>query len=492
MLLINGPNDIQHEGLDPGYNTQHPLLSLISIKELVEHYNPNVEIIIADGIIHTENEIQKIVENNVKDSEVVGFSGLFYNKDSNIRLSKLVKELNPSVKRIFGNVDAGALGKNYIAKGLADIVFRGYAEEFMLQISKGNFPDDKFITFFNRKKYNTDINKIPIIKFKGFEKYLKAYDSRLPSYDQSIISPFPVSSIRGCLKSSVRGPCKYCTIDNRNVQIQDRTFFWQQIEYLYEELGIKFFFETGDSFFVGNVPQTTLETMPKSLKEKIDVRVYGNLEQITEKNIKTIKQIGVNTFFPGIENTNELVLKNANKRYNINYRNFEGFFERLDILNENEIDFYIPLLFGMGNENKKALKQNQEFVKQAIDRYPKHFKKLYCDIFVPLPSSSYFNRLMHNKSFQEEYKKAHKLVYGESDESNILTTVKPDEVLMIKLMGKYLWKDVKFMGISLWKDVSFNKVYNAVQETINIAKSAGIHAPTNFGVLPFEKYEKIK
>jgi radical SAM superfamily enzyme YgiQ (UPF0313 family) len=480
ILLVNGNNDEQHKSLDSGYNKDNPSLSLISIKEFVEHYNPNTKIVIADGIIHTEKEVKKIIEENAKDTNVVGFSGLFYNRTSNIELSKLVKELNPSVKRIFGNVDAGALAKNYIAKGIADIVYRGYAEQFMLQISKGNFPKDKLITFFNRKKYETDINKIPLLTFKGFEKYLTAYDSRLPTYNQDLISPFPISGIRGCEKSSQKGPCKYCTIDNRNVQVQKRDLFWKENKYLYENLGIKFFFETGDSFLIGNVPQITLETMPNNLKGKIDLRVYGNLEQITEENIKIIKKIGVNTFFPGIENVNESVLKDANKRYNFNYTNFKDFWEKLDILNEHEIDFYIPLLYGMGKENKEALKENIKFVQEAIHRYPKHFKKLYCDIFVPLPSSSYFNILVHNNNFCKDYEKAHEYYYGKNEDNDLVTTVKPDETLMIMLMGKYLWKDV-----------SFKEVYKAVQETINIAKSAGIHAPTNFGILPFEKYEKI-
>lgn len=483
IVLIHSHNDELHGNmLDSGYLLSHPNMGLISLKNYLEKYNPKCKVEAYDELFYSRGDI---IDALYEPADLIGFSDLFYNTINNQEYAKLARMLNPKAKIIFGNVNAAGLGKklvrkpffNLFGKSIADYVYFGYAEEALLRLSLGEKPKSKIFGFGTGVDYPTNMNKLPFINLKGFEKFIKHYDSRKPDYDQTTISPFAINGNRGCIKSVKRGACSYCTEINQFINIQDRNKYWDGIRHLFEDHGIKYFFESADSFLFGNLPLRTKNAMPKDLKGKLNFRVYGNYEHITEKSIRNAKEFGMNTFFTGIENVSESILIKANKRYDINYHTFDDFFKKLDILEDNKITFYLPILLGLEGENKKSLEKNLEFVEEVSKRY-KYFEKFYGGIVVPVSSSDLFKKLKKNKKLCKDYRKAKKKIGGKRNEIKLNKTTKIDYTLLMILMGKYIWNNV-----------TFNEVYDSMNEMIDIVKKNGKYAADNFGVFPFEKKE---
>lgn len=478
IMLINSKNDIEHaNNLDSGYSFTHPHMGLVSIKEYVESKNRYVEVKILDDYFKPPKNLEdEVISFN---ADIYGFSDLFYNTINNQNLASLIKYTRPNSKIVFGNANASGFAQRLALKEYVDYVYIGNGEEFMYQLSVGNFPKRKISGFGTSQPFKTKINELPIIKLKGFEDDLKHYDSRLENYDQSNISPLSISGNRGCIKAVQEGSCTYCTEINEFIEVMNRNKYVKQLSFFYQNLGIKYFFESADSFLFGNLPEKTKDSIPDFLDGKVDFRFYGNLSHINEKSIKEAKKLGMVAFFPGIENVSEEILQRANKRYDINYNNFDDIFKKLDILEENEINFYMPILFGLAGENKRSIEKNMEFVRQVSDRYS-HFDKFYCDIVVPLPGSELFDSLVKNDKLCGEYDKYNTIFTGKVDDSLKKSTM-VDFTLLMKLMGKYIWKDV-----------NFDFVLDSVRETNEIAKNKGIYIANNFGVFDFDKYKSVR
>jgi len=212
-------------------------------------------------------------------------------------------------------------------------------------------------------------------------------------YDRK--NPFPLSSIRGCIKAELDKRCSFCSMDYK-LKLMSPINVWRQIDLLHSRYGFEYFFETGDSFIVGKYPEKLLETRPDYLKN-IRFRIYASPEQINPDSVKTLKALNVASMFLGLETANEHILQRAGKKYS--KTSVEN---ALKFLNNANIQVQIPLIYGLPGETPETLEETYQFVKETLQKYPR--MAILVSPAMPLAGTELFSSLLANKDVRGRYK----------------------------------------------------------------------------------------
>ena len=408
ILLVQAPNDRDHQGLNSGYRTPSPSLALIALRATIMQFASDWEVKILDGNFMNMNEMIKIITERGNDFDFVGFSDLFYNTENNQNLAKLIRKLFPQIQLIWGNVNVSVMGSRYLKKGIADYIVKGAGEGSILKILSGKTKRGEII------KTKWSINNLPVFNFEGYD--LSAFNARQSSYvldDQTL--PFPISITRDCYNSHLRGRCSFCVKFYDKMLLMNADNAWKCINFLFQKYGVKYFLETGDDFVYGKIPSNLLNSRPSHLQDTC-FRFYSNLDGIDKKQITVLKELNTKVLFIGLENIDPEILSLANKLYSsidLN-KGFDEIFKKYDLVEEAGIDFYLPILFGLEGENRRAIEKNVSFVEEMMKRYSKgYLTKFYCGIVVPNAGTSLFLKLLNNQKLREEYAKHHNEIYQE-------------------------------------------------------------------------------
>ncbi|MCF7871743.1 hypothetical protein K9L97_01805 [Candidatus Woesearchaeota archaeon] len=468
VLLIYSEHDPPHNKLDSGYKHEPPSLGLTTLENIVKKEMPDVNIKIIDGRFSTTEEIKKEIK---KEYDFVGYGDLFFNHNNTLKYVQFTRENSPKSKILVGNVNGEALGVKLLKNKLVDYVIAQYGEAALLSLLKETNQKNKIINIPH------NINKLPTLNFDTFKKYIKQWDSRQKDYNIDKITPFPISTTRGCIKALKKDLCMFCSTPYNAVKVLSPKNFWKMVESL-NKYGINYFFETGDDFLIGEYPQKVLRERPSHL-ENVYFRFYGDLDAVTKKRMEILKELNLRDFFIGLENVDEKILTNMKKRYDINYDNFNDIFSKYDILESLGINFYIPILLGTKDESSESLNKNKEFIKEASKRYS-YLTKVYADIVVPTPGAQLFDELLKNEKILQDYKKYYLKMHEDEQNADLNKAIKFDYPLLMKLMIKYTTK------------TNITEILETKQEMLESASKYMIETPINFGMFSFEKYSYVK
>ena len=267
IQFIHPSNDEKHLNLQNGYKSFPPPVGLEILANYLNSKNKGLDIEIFDGN-STDNDT---IVSNIN-GDIIGISDWFSNHNTVIKIARTIKRTNPKAKIIIGGPNASNLGERILLNHMfIDYVVYGDGEEAIDGIVKGLLLDkipnlwykteEGSIKFTFKKSFN--INSTLSYNLDHlFEYNIEKYDSRLYSYSNSVsLTPMPISSIRGCIKAQKYGACSFCSINSDSkIKIKSAEKFWQQIIALNSNYGINKFFETGDSFVIGDYPEQLLKT----------------------------------------------------------------------------------------------------------------------------------------------------------------------------------------------------------------------------------------
>jgi radical SAM superfamily enzyme YgiQ (UPF0313 family) len=209
------------------------------------------------------------------------------------------------------------------------------------------------------------------------------------------LTPVPVSSIRGCLKAEKKGPCIYCSMPERKLRMMDPEKAWRQIIHLYEQYGIDYFFETGDSFAVYDYPAQFLKAKPKNLNVRF--RNYATPDSLNDDNIHIFKELGVEEVFIGVESIDSNVLEQANKSYDT-----AAVEKTISLLEKHNIRVFLPFLFGLPGETYHSVRESSHFAQYLVKKY-RNIKRVLFSLALPLAGTVWFNRLLRNSDIVDQY-----------------------------------------------------------------------------------------
>jgi radical SAM superfamily enzyme YgiQ (UPF0313 family) len=365
----------------------------------------SVEVRILDGNHHVAPAIRRAIKEFQPD--FFGLTDWFSNHKNCIELARYVKSACPETRVAFGGPNAGHLARQILRNhSEVDYVVANDGENAILNLIRGTrtehipnlfyrrSPDEIAFTF----AQHTDLNSIPMFHcdFVGLTESLRPYDCRSAGYRPEYLTPFPVSSIRGCIKAVTSGRCAYCSIPGDKIQLVSPDRFWRQIIALRERYGIEYFFETGDDFVVGTYPERLLRAKPSGLRVRF--RVYTQPSSVTPATLKTLANLGVSDIFIGTENVDPSILEKSGKPYDT-----KRIPSMMRLLGDFGIRPHLTFLFGLPGETLQSASLNASYALSIATEYRHLIKRLLFSLAVPIVGSAWYDRLRADPNVTRHY-----------------------------------------------------------------------------------------
>lgn len=349
------------------------------------------------------------------DGDYIGVTDWYCKHENCLAILKKAKELGAIT--LAGGPNATHLADRYlINNSFIDYVVVGDGENAVYQLLS-NAPLELVPNLVYRKDNKIVHNKALNVTLNRIFDLDKIVNFNIENYPP--FHPFPISSIRGCIKESKGERCSFCSIAH-TLKIMNVDLVWKQIDLLNSKYGFEWFFETGDSFLVGKWPEKLWEARPEHLSH-IKFRVYASPEEITYDNIQTLKKLNVTELFIGVEHTDTEILNRAHK-----YHTPDEMEAILVMLDDVGIKPLLPMIFGLPGETLETLKTNCKFIESVMEKRP----NTHVTIAVPMPlfGTELFNELAVIPEVKEAYKSR-----GDIDKDDSF-----DYELLMRLLTKHM------------------------------------------------------
>jgi len=163
---------------------------------------------------------------------------------------------------------------------------------------------------------------------------------------------------------------------------------------LNEKYGVRYFFESGDNFLVGNYPEKLLDAKPSDLE--ISLRMFASPDLIDKHKAEVLGKLGTDIIFMGIEHADPRILKLANKHYDVKK-------VRESVINckDNGIRVMLPFMFGLPGESEETAKRNVEFAHEIAEIG--NISQILYSFAIPLAGSKLFDDLSKDNDVKEQY-----------------------------------------------------------------------------------------
>lgn len=378
IQLIHPPADEKYNCLEAKWLKSAP----IGLELIASALPKSCVVEIIDG---NNMSLQEILERI--DGGYVGVSDWYSKHDNALKILERAKKKGAIT--IIGGPNATHLSDRILRNhSFVDYVVVGDGEEALRRIVSGENSQtiSNLVYRANDEIRRNVVNNVNLNRIFTIEHILN------PDYNRK--NPFPLSSIRGCIKAEKYGRCSFCSIEHR-LKLMSPKSVWEQISLLKDRYGFEYFFETGDSFVVGIFPELLLESRPDHLK-KIKFRIYASPDQINEPVVETLKKLNVKEIFLGVESIDENILEQAGKRY---YKNQID--KALSLINKAGISAQVPFIYGLPEESQKSMKNTFEYARQIVHKFPGI--KMLVSMPIPLIGSRLFEELRADKIVKREY-----------------------------------------------------------------------------------------
>jgi anaerobic magnesium-protoporphyrin IX monomethyl ester cyclase len=273
-------------------------IGLYYVGAMLKENDYDVEILNWHNINRTPEEIKKMLAE--KEAHVIGLSILHANRWGGIEIARIAKQVDPSVKIVFGGVGASVLWRHFLTHFKeVDFVVIGEGEYTFLNlvkyIEKGNFEDLENIRGIAFRKKNEITRTEAAGKIKDLDKL--PMPSRYFEYQH-------VSSTRGC-----PGNCSFCgspSFWGHKVRFHSPEYFVDQLELLYRK-GINFFYFSDDTFTIKK--DRVIEICKKILERnlKITWAAISRVNYVNKEILYWMRKAGCIQISYGVESGSETI-----------------------------------------------------------------------------------------------------------------------------------------------------------------------------------------
>lgn len=288
---------------------------------------------------------------------LICFSCYCWNMNKINKLSRLIKEVLPESKIIYGGPEAGPIAEKILRENPAvDVVVRGEGEATFKELLEYYLTGHK------------NLFSIKGISYRSGDKVIRNRERKLISNLDEIPSPYLenilplrdkvlyLETYRGCPYK-----CSYCYEGKNYPHL--RYFSKERIE---KELGLILNSDTVKSF---TFTDSIFNLNKKKLREISELIAKNNThnkkmhtieifsEKVDRETVKEFKRAGVVSVETGPQSVNEDTLKAAQR-----YFNREKFSKGVKLLQENEIDVLCDLIVGLPEDNFFKFVRSIKFV----------------------------------------------------------------------------------------------------------------------------------
>ncbi|MBW1747725.1 MAG: cobalamin-dependent protein [Deltaproteobacteria bacterium] len=282
-----------------------PPIGIYYIGAVLKENHYDVEILNWSRIHETPEAIEGILRE--KKPDVIGFSILQANRWGGIDIARIAKQIDPSVKIVFGGVAPTFLWEHFLTH---------FPEIDFVVIGEGEY------TFLNLIQWIQSDEKQPITRIKGiaFRKNGRAVrtEPAEPIHDLDAL-PVPskyfsyqhLSLTRGC-----PGKCRFCGSPKfwgPKIRFHSPEYFVDELERLCQK-GINFFYFSDDTFSVNK--KMVVQICKKILEKKLDISwvAISRVNTMNEDILFWMRKAGCIQISYGVESGSKKIRNFLNKK----------------------------------------------------------------------------------------------------------------------------------------------------------------------------------
>jgi radical SAM superfamily enzyme YgiQ (UPF0313 family) len=362
-------------------NTSFPIGLCILGKKAKE---AGVDVEIIDGLNRSlQYVIDRVIQGN---ADFVGITEMYSFHENALTIARSAKQNGSTT--ILGGPNVNPIATRILRKrDEIDYIVKGDGEQAIKMILEGKSVETIPNLVFRR---NNDIITNPQMNSPLNTLFdLEDIVDRQSLLEKSI----SLASIKGCIKAEEERRCSFCSIDHV-LKLMTPELVWEQIDLLNQKYGFTYFWESGDSFIVGNYPAKILAARPKHLSH-IEWKIYACPNHITEESVEILKALNMKEVMIGIETSNESILKKARKNFNA-----DDVERACSLLTKYGIDMHVGIIYGLPGESETTANNTYKFMKRMVNNYA--IRKVLVSHALPLPGTELFEEIRKEENKRKQ------------------------------------------------------------------------------------------
>jgi radical SAM superfamily enzyme YgiQ (UPF0313 family) len=399
ILLINPKYDLgTFLGKPIRLKYAMPPLGLAYIVAVLEKNNIEVEILddYIDDLGH-KGILEKVKELK---PDIVGITCLTPSANEVYTLVKKIKEKNPDITIVLGNVHASYFAENILKEKIADIIVHFEGEYTLLELVKAlennkDISKVKGISFLkDNKVINTptrpfieDLDELPLPAWHRFP--IKFY--RFPPFVSQEKEILPVLSSRGCPSKCIH--CSAVKTMGKRFRKRNPKKVVDEIEFLIEKYKVKqiVFLDATFGLQKKHGKEICNELISRNIYKKITWACETRPDVVDKDLLQKMYEAGCRRICYGFESGVQFLLDALEKGFTV-----EDAKKAAKLTKEAGIKTIGSIIFGTPGETEKTIKQTINFTKNLNLDYVK------LHMLTPFPGTPFYENLLKNGKIDKE------------------------------------------------------------------------------------------
>jgi len=438
IMLVNAPSRREVEAA--GNASCFPPLNLASLATAVKNAHSAIkpEIMIADGSIHSTDEIKKKIDGF--GPGIVGIGILTPTYREGRAIAQYAHEKGAKV--VFGN-DHASIFAEQIMENCSYVDYVVKAEEggapfsYIVGMENGlpGMPPaqgnggKRAKVFFRQGKSVASLEfpekRLVMVPDFGFvpkedmSRYAENYNKRYRRFHKRERTPGLINNATGC--SNGKHPCIYCGIYDLGLNLGPAEHFWKMVANANEKYGMDFFMETYDNFLSSpRYVKALLGAMDRAginpAESGIEFEVYSRTDDILaqKESVELFKKMNVTRVNFGVDSGDDRILAALGKNMDrhLGMRPSEINYRAIEMVANTGMTFQMSFVLGARGETQESLGNTVEFARAVAKNFPNAMALVEASELAPLPNSPSW-KIMHGNAPLETDEPDMQAVVGE-------------------------------------------------------------------------------
>lgn len=399
LALVNAPINKKYQDSSSIF---YPPLGLLAIKSYVETTMENVQILLLDGMILTNNEIMEKL--SIYKPDILGISIQLLSYKNAINICKEIKK--PDTIIFMGGHHATQMYKQILLNKhkYVDCIIRGDGEIPVKQLCEGRewrniynlaFYDEVSSKIIENKMITCDLNEYVnpyLAKDIDLSKYVD--NLRKSKFGYSMGNYYRIYSHKGCSFRKKGKRCVFCGRADEGYRFFSVKNYFNMLKSLHLQEN-DFLFDVGDDL-LGN-DTWLLEAL--EYKERHDIYIcamgiFGRGDEISDTKAKLLYNFGVRDVTVGVESGDNVVLNKVDKEI----LGAKTFYNAAKIFFENGIGMTPSYVLGLPGESRKSVhntvKHAERIKELSMSILGMQPNEMVANLLEPLPGSNAYRQLV--------------------------------------------------------------------------------------------------
>lgn len=384
---------------------------LLSIANVIAEAGYKVTIL--DAVVETDPAaaLKAILKDNAATLRLVGFTAMTSQTDSAASLTKILREILPNVKTVWGGIHPTLFPQEILATGLADYVCCGEGEYAAAELLKniiagapektvaGMWSMHDGTAVYGGDRPPHEMDRLPYLEY-SFVDYEKYKTKLVPMGPDGVrqVSSGPIITGMGCPYR-----CTFCINSNKRAylgryRMKSAKRIVEEMEYLAGKYGVDYFDIVDENFFVSK-PRVLefldlLEKSPLKVRWNTNIRAdYLNDTFITADILRRLKACGCVRLGLGAESGSQRILDKLKKDIKV-----ENIIRSSQMLGEAGIVATYSFMMGIPGETVEDMKLTRKLITR-IRRENPNVTIIGPQIFRPYPGGELYQECVEKYGY---------------------------------------------------------------------------------------------